>query len=42
MSSCSLLAELLPKGTRNVPFTNVWVQKIVDIAVANGPVSNIT
>ena len=32
-SACSLPADFLSKSTRNVPFTNVWVQKIVDIAV---------
>ena len=39
MSASSLPANLLSICTRNVPFTNVWVQKIGDTAVANGPAS---
>ena len=39
MSACSLTADLLSKCTWNVPFTNVWVQEIVDTAVATHPVT---
>ena len=42
MSACSLTADLLSKCTWNVPFTNVWVQEIVDTAVATRPVCDIT
>ena len=38
---CSLPVDLL-KCTRSVPFANGWVQHIVDIAVANGPVCNMS
>ena len=41
MSACSLTADLLSKCTRSVPFTNIWVQEIVDIAIANGPECNM-
>ena len=39
MSACSLPANLLSICTWNAPFTNVWVQKIGDTAVENGPAS---
>ena len=39
MSACSLTADLLSKCTWNVPFTYVWVQEIVDTAVATHPVT---
>ena len=31
----------LSKCTRDVPFTNVWIQKTADIAVANDAVCNM-